>query len=127
MMLEEQIITEEELANNMEVQAINMKGQANNTEVQAINMKEQANYMEGQAVPKEEQATSRVLGASITLKEKAIVTLLFMKLAKKPRTALWESDTNVMKRLTVVLMTTRMLEVKKNSYMRFCSICIYCK
>ena len=113
MMLEEQVITEEELANNMEVQAINMKGQAN--------------YMEGQAVPKEEQATSRVLGASITLKEKAIVTLLFMKLAKKSRTALWESDTNVMKRGTVVLMTTRMLEVKKNSYMRFCSICIYCK
>ena len=112
MMLEEQVITKEELANNMEGQAINMKGQAN--------------YMEGQAVPKEEQAT-RVLGASITLKEKAIVTLLFMKLAKKPRTALWESDTNVMKRLTVVLMTTRMLEVKKNSYMRFCSICIYCK
>ena len=111
MMLEEQVITGEELANNMEVQAINMKGQAN--------------YMEGQAVPKEEQAT-RVLGASITLKEKAIVTLLFMKLAKKPRTALRESDTNVMKRGTVVLMTTRMLEVKKNSYMRFCSICIYC-
>ena len=106
MMLEEQVITGEELANNMEVQA---------------------NNMEGQAVPKEEQVTSRVLGASITLKEKAIVTLLFMKLAKKPRTALRESDTNVMKRGTVVLMTTRMLEVKKNSYMRFCSICIYCK
>ena len=60
MKLEEQVITKEELANNME----------------------------GQAVPKEEQVTSRVLGASITLKEKAIVTLLFMKLAKKPRTAL---------------------------------------
>ena len=112
MMLEERVITGGELANNMEVQAINMKGQAN--------------YMEGQAVPKEGQATSTVLGASITLKEKAIVTLLFMKLAKKPRTALRESDTNVMKRGTVVLMTTRMLEVKKNSYMRFCSICIYC-
>ena len=74
MMLEEQVITKEELANNMEVQAINMRGQAN--------------YMEGQAVPKEGQATSTVLGASITPKEKAIVTLLFMKLAKKPRTAL---------------------------------------
>ena len=113
MKLEEQVITKEELANNMEGQAINMRGQAN--------------IMEGQAVPKEEQVTSRVLGASITLKEKTIVTLLFMKLAKKPRTALWESDTNVMKRVIVVLMTTRMLEVKKNSYMRFCSICIYCK